>query len=205
MFCIYLVTNINNGKIYVGQSYMTPYERLKNHFWSRKKQDYFHAAIRRHGDEAFIVRSLGEYVTQTEVDDAENFWIVALQSCDREIGYNTTLGGKFGAEMTKEVRAKIGESRRGKLHSEDTKSEMSRVRSGEGNSFFGRHHKPESIETARKKLKIALGGENNPWYGKTLSDEHKAKISASQKGRKQKPRTPEHCLAMSMAATSRWA
>ena len=48
---------------------------------------------------------------------------------------------------------------------------------GEGTS--GAHHTEETKEKISEKLK----GENNPMYGKQLSEEHKQKLSESHKGK----------------------
>ena len=38
-------------------------------------------------------------------------------------------------------------------------------------------------EESREKLSVAERGEKAPWYGKTLSEEHRSRISAAQRGK----------------------
>ena len=205
MFYIYLVTCLVNEKIYVGQTELTPEQRLTNHFYSRKKNDYFHAAIRKHGKESFIVQELSRWETQEETDASETLWIALLDGCDREVGYNTTHGGRYGSKPNEPTRAKIGLASSQRTHSLETKAEMSRNRKGENNSFYGKQHKPESIEVMKDKLRISLGGENNPWFGKTLTQEHRSNISKAKKGKKMPPRSAETRRRLSEAAKARWA
>lgn len=65
-----------------------------------------------------------------------------------------------------------------------------------GNGCKGYKHTPEHIE----KLKLRFSGENNPMYGKKVSDETKAKMSKAHKGRKH---TEEYKLKMSVKAKGR--
>jgi group I intron endonuclease len=124
MFYIYLITNKVNGKIYVGQTESTIEERFKNHVWSREKQDYFHAAIRKYGKDAFVVQELGQYETLEETNNAESLWILLLRSYDNSIGYNTTFGGKNGGKPTEETRAKIGLASGQRTHDSATRDKM---------------------------------------------------------------------------------
>lgn len=124
MFYIYLITNKVNGKIYVGQTESTIEERFKNHVWSREKQDYFHAAIRKCGKDAFVVQELGQYETLEETNNAESLWILLLRSFDNSIGYNTTFGGQNGGKPTEETKAKIGAVSRSWVRSGGTKEKM---------------------------------------------------------------------------------
>jgi hypothetical protein len=81
---------------------------------------------------------------------------------------------------------------------------MSEQRTGEGNSFYGQHHKPESVEVMKQKLKVALGGENNPWFGKSLTPEHRLNISQAKRGKKLPPRSEKTRRKLSESAKARW-
>ena len=81
----------------------------------------------------------------------------------------------------------------GKHHSDETKTLISKNRSGkyagEDHPFYGKHHTDES----RKKISDALSGDkhprfgkygkNNPTYGRKQSEEAKKKISEGNKGK----------------------
>ncbi len=71
-----------------------------------------------------------------------------------DAGYNLTEGGGNG-KPSLETREKLSQSHTGKIATKET------------------------IE----KLRISKLGENNPWFGKTLSVEHREKISQKLKGK----------------------
>lgn len=54
---------------------------------------------------------------------------------------------------------------------------------GEKNPFYGKTHSDEN----RAKWSASKKGEKSPWYGKKLSPEHRAKMSESHKGYKLSP------------------
>lgn len=205
MYTLYLIRNIVNDKVYVGQTYLTPKERFDNHNWSSRKKDYFHYAIRKHGKKAFEVYTLGGFSTREAVSEAEIYWISFLRCSEKEFGYNTTLGGEYGAIPNDEVKEKIAAGHRGRKHTEETKQLMSEQRTGENNSFFGKSHTPETVEKIRETCRETLAGEKNPWFGKTLSQEHRNKISESKKGKKLPPRSEETRRKLSEVAKARWA
>ena len=47
---------------------------------------------------------------------------------------------------------------------------------GEGNHFYGKEHKKESIDSMKRKLSDRMSGEKNPFFGKTHTKESKKKI-----------------------------
>lgn len=69
--------------------------------------------------------------------------------CVAPNGYNLTHGGE-GATHCEETKKKISDARKGTHASKETKAAMSKLRQGEGNSFYGRCHTKESNEKNRK-------------------------------------------------------
>ena len=97
---IYLYTNKNNGKKYVGQTNNLQ-RRIREHrsvAFNKKSgnyNDYFHQALRKHTEEAFDITILYEgNCTQEELDQKEQFFIKTLHSHVSEWGYNLTWGGQ---------------------------------------------------------------------------------------------------------------
>ena len=90
------------------------------------------------------------------MDYWEKHFIIAL-NCKAPYGYNLTDGGEgtVGLERTPEHNAKIAAAQKGKYISPET----------------------------RAKISLALSGENNPNYGKPMSDEHRANIAAAHVGK----------------------
>ncbi len=93
---IYKITNLVNGKLYVGQTVRSLGER-----WADHKRDalngidfplYF--AIRKYGVDNFIVDPLDSAISLKELNKKEIFWIKELNSLSRNgKGYNVLEGG----------------------------------------------------------------------------------------------------------------
>ena len=95
--------------------------------------------------------------------------------------YNAEIRKKFseahkGQKPSKEAIIKRVESRRGYRHSEETRRKISE-------SNKGKKRSPETCRKLSRKLKGKRLGEQNPFYGKTHTDEAKSRISESAKGR----------------------
>lgn len=97
---IYKITNLINGKIYIGQTTKTLKERFQKHCWRTTQNDAYHfnmaikAAIQKYGKNNFKI-ALIEYVEPDKLDEREVFWISYYDSYNN--GYNCTLGGQNGA------------------------------------------------------------------------------------------------------------
>ena len=162
---IYLITNMVNGKKYVGQA-QDLCKRFSAYRGGRFNR-YMKAAVNKYGIENFSVTFLEEYVPLEELDSREQYWMDYYHSASHDCGYNI---------------APTAGSNRGVHHSEEARQRMSANapdRHGANNSFFGKHHSDETKMVLREKC----GGANNYWYGKHLSDEHKRKIGAPKIGK----------------------
>jgi len=100
IYSIYLITNLVNGKQYVGYTEKTPLERFDVHCQSafRDSQSYFHKAIRKYGRKNFIVECL--YQTNDKehaLEEMEEHFIREYNCHFKDgIGYNMTYGGQGG-------------------------------------------------------------------------------------------------------------
>lgn len=137
---IYIITNLINGKRYVGMTSKTLEVRFAGHKADarRNKPWILHKAIRKYGEDKFEIKLLEE-TTASDLDELgtiETAWIEKLKP-----EYNMSLGG---------------EGNRGC----DT--------SGEKNGMFNKNHTEESKEKMRanRKGKGARPGKLNPRYGK---------------------------------------
>jgi hypothetical protein len=159
---IYLITNIVNGKLYVGQTKGGVAGRWKGHMkmarLPRPKQ-YIARAIAKYGEGSFKVSILHDNVPDMATLDAlEKQEILARNLTDPAIGYNRDLGGRGKGRMTDEGRRAFSESRKGRY-------------AGEANPFFGRKHSDEERERMRA------------WWavGRTVPPEVVARRAASLK------------------------
>lgn len=183
MCIVYCVTNVKNGKRYVGWTNKTLEQRWKMHVRNalvRKRKFLLSEAIRKHGsgDDVWTRETLQEVVTPEEAKLFEVKFIAELNTnhFTGGHGYNMTPGGD-GC-----------------------------VLSGPANPFYGRKHSSETIEKIRQTIGDSLTGENNPQWGKCgelspswgrrHSPEAIEQIANKNRGRK---RTPEQCSQMRAA------
>lgn len=97
---IYLITDLTNDKVYVGQTWQTVYARWRGHLSDANKEEtgpmLITRAIKKHGKQNFTVGLLGVANTQETLDALEDLWIIVLGSQDTKIGYNIRGGGSNG-------------------------------------------------------------------------------------------------------------
>ena len=95
---IYKITNLVNGKVYIGQTSKTIEERFRHHKVDsnrKNKESYnypLYRAFRKYGIDNFKI----EEIEQCEIDninEREIYWIEFYNSFNKEKGYNQTLGG----------------------------------------------------------------------------------------------------------------
>ena len=90
-FCVYLHTNQNNGKKYVGITCQKPENRFLNGKGYQKQ--YFGKAIRKYGWESFETKILFEGISEPEAKEKEIELIAELETNNPLVGYNITIGG----------------------------------------------------------------------------------------------------------------
>lgn len=169
MYEIYVVTNQDNGKTYVGQTSKGVSQRWAQHKSCSKKgvDNYFYRAIRGHGEEVFSVEVVEEVETLEQANESERKWIAALESIDSCKGYNGTHGGD-GSMPTDLTKQKIGEKCKERWEDPEYATRMSAAN-------FGKHHTPEG------RANISKGSTGNHKLGTTQREESRAKTSASLK------------------------
>lgn len=91
-FSIYKITNLVNGKCYVGQS-VNPSSRKARHFGTRCDNRHLKASIRKYTETMFNWEILEDGLTQEQVDEREKYWIAHFDSMDPN-GYNIMAGGQ---------------------------------------------------------------------------------------------------------------
>lgn len=166
---VYITTNLINNKKYIGQhsgeindSYLGSGVHLLK-------------AIKKYGKNNFKKEILEKCNSQEELDQAEKRWIKFFDAVNSEEFYNIAEGGKGGnpilgltSEQEKLRREKISKKMKGENNPFYKKGFHK-----ENHPLWGKHHSEESKE----KMRIAK-------KGKTLSEEHKKKISQNSKQKK---------------------
>ena len=190
MFYIYRITNLINGKTYIGQH---KYKKLDDNYMGSGK--LIKLAIKKHGVENFKKEILYSRIQYRETaDDMERFAIAK----ERAIGkaeYNIASGGNNiggwnkGIPASEESKRKNREAHLGKKRgplSEETRKKIGEAQKGEKNHMYGKtpwNKGKKGLQTAWNK------GRSSPMKGKHISEETRKKIS---KGNKGKPKSEEH-------------
>lgn len=159
MAYIYKITNLINGKIYVGKSEREDSYHRKNYFGSGV---VIRLAIKKYGKENFKKEFLEENVDLAKIDEREQFWISKLDAMNESIGYNRAYGGEGGC--TKEAAAKGLQTRRQNgyfHHSEETRYKISIASKGKKKSAI---HKQHLSDHHRLKTTHIVFFENGEYY-----------------------------------------
>ena len=103
---IYVITNLVNGKLYVGQTINPVQRRWSNHCSRTEKwESLVHRAIQKYGKASFKIEVVQECKTIEELNQAEREWIAKLKS-QVPNGYNVLEGGD-GHTWSEEAREKM--------------------------------------------------------------------------------------------------
>jgi len=164
LMVIYKITNLINGKIYVG--FDSKNRTIEKYAGSGK---LISLAIEKYGLINFK-KEIIEEVTPENWEERETYWIAYYNSCDKKVGYNLTRGGEgtqlngklngmWCKQHTIETREKMSTKRKGKKlskeHIEKIKEslasyasikvraphkEPNKVHCGKNNHFYGKKH-----------------------------------------------------------------
>lgn len=88
---IYKITNIQNNKIYIGQTIRPIQKRFLRHLTdalNQIKDNHLSRAIRKYGKDSFIIEEIDTASSQQELTIKENYWINYYNSVKN--GYNET-------------------------------------------------------------------------------------------------------------------
>ena len=97
---IYKITNIINGKIYIGKDE----SNRKNYFGSGK---LIKRSISKYGIENHTKEIIEEIQDRNLLQEREKFWINEYRSYDRNIGYNISFGGDGGDTISNNPNREI--------------------------------------------------------------------------------------------------
>jgi group I intron endonuclease len=156
---VYKITNMINGKVYIGKTETTLERRWKKHLSDfRKKPYHLYFAMRKYGVENFTIETVQTASSKEQLNGLEQRIIAALKANTPSIGYNMTIGGDGGAGHTLSI-----EGRR----------KVSAARRASGTSWS----KGKSLsDTHRRNIAKALKGNHN-CLGRTVSKATRQKLS----------------------------
>lgn len=185
MYCIYRITNLINGKTYIGQH---KYRKLNDGYMGSGK--ILKQAQKKYGMENFEKEILYSRIQYKETaDDMERFAITKERALDKA-EYNIADGGQgcTGYKHTDEWRRKMSEAHKGKPgswkgkhHSEEQKRKISEANKGK---HLSEEHKRKISEARKGKhwSEEARRKMSETRKGRLVSEETKRKISEARKG-----------------------
>lgn len=151
---LYKTTNLLNNKIYIGVHKLANTSKSKNYLGSGKS---IKSAIEKYGRKNFTRVTLAEFSCAKDAYKVEAE-IVTLAFCNRIDTYNIKTGGEGGKGgiLTKETKAKMSNSHKGKIFSDKHKTNLSIALKGNKHNL-GKSH---SQETKTKLSAGKIGGKN---------------------------------------------
>ena len=209
MGTIYLLTNLVNGKYYVGQTVQPLYKRLDYHFYGPPGCPLLSKAIKKYGKKSFVVDVLAKADSVDELNILEALWIAVANSTCRSVGYNINPGGKSSKQAVETIE-KRRQSMMGHSVSAETRRKQSEIAMAQGrrptesaihNSANARRGKPfgrprqkgqvawnkgipstpEAIEKSRRaRIGLKQTAESNAKRSASLKAHHLAKFLAPQ-------------------------
>ena len=126
---IYKITNLINGKVYVGQTIQKLETRWKEHCkHGRRKVSAISSAIQKYGKASFTIECIDTAMSMEELNTKEQQYIEQYTSM-APIGYNLNSGGSnyVDSDVTRE-RKRLGNL--GKKHTEERKANISKSKVG---------------------------------------------------------------------------
>ncbi|WEK53329.1 MAG: GIY-YIG nuclease family protein [Candidatus Cohnella colombiensis] len=154
---IYKITNLINGKVYIGQT-VNYNKRIKTHISKLRTNTHHNEHLQRawdlYGEENFSV----EPITECSIADLDKLEIAAMKEYDSvNSGYNLINGGQKFRTFSPELRKKMSNSLKGRKFSDIHKRRISA-------SQKGKVINPESIakSKATNKMNRANAGDKNP-------------------------------------------
>lgn len=142
---IYKITNIQNNKVYIGQSIRPIEDRFHRHIndaLNNILDTHFARAIRKYGKENFIIEEIDSASTQEELTQKERYWIQYYNSVQE--GYNETdatskCGGNTYLSKSQEemeiIKEKIRQTKLGKDNPMARKVKRINIQTGEIDIF----------------------------------------------------------------------
>lgn len=197
MSCIYKITNLQNNKIYIGQTVKSPMARFNAHWWDavrfmKREQDgkandhesRLYRALVKYGKNNFKVEAIHDVLADEDINELETYYIKLYKATDPEIGYNIAEGGnkppsRINRHQTVETKQKQSQVQLGKHWYTDGKIELMVLKN---------ECPPEGFHLGRLSNQGFKSGKDNPSFGKpgyntgkNLTAETKARISLTKK------------------------
>ena len=191
---IYMLKNIVNNKVYIGQSWDIP-KRFYDHERHLRKNNHYNGHLQKswnkYGKESFEFSVLwnGDGYSEMDqeiLDSAEILFIDLYNAVNKSYGYCAKYGG-LGGKLTEDAKKKIGDFHRGKTISEEHKEANRKFMIGKK---FGPHK-----EETKRKISESNKGKKKSSHKIPRSEEHRLKLSAALRGKPSSNKGKPMCQA----------
>ncbi len=191
---IYKITNLVNGKVYIGQTTMSLDKRWNTHC-NRKNRPGISVAIQKYSKENFTIEEIDGANSLSELNYLEEHYIYIHNSMAPN-GYNILPGGR-NSKHTEETKQKMRKQRNPILNAENqeyrkrsevTKQKISKANKGrvlteEHRRKIGEKSKGHKV-TDEQKLAISKANKGHKYnIGRKVTKEARENMSRAQKGR----------------------
>lgn len=196
VFTIYKITNLLNGKCYIGQTKRTLDKRWKDHVSHALKQSsrskpYFALAISKHGPDVWKREIIEQVATRDEAHAREITWIELNNSTNRELGYNIGKGGAGGSSGAKkrsqEHNRRIGESLDRFWRTNDERAQEQRERLTDRNRTPEARKRSSDAQKRRWNDAAARSRMSQKMKGRVVSQETRQRLRDAQRANWQDP------------------
>jgi group I intron endonuclease len=180
VYRIYILTNVVNGKQYVGITNSLE-KRWNKHKNAKGSAPALHAAIKKYGVSNFVFTHFADAFDGENAKIIEQM-LIADHNTMSPHGYNLTAGGDGTLMPAEEVKKKMSDSHKGKTQSDITKqkrSESLKKAYAEGRHKGSKNSSWSLSNEHKKRLSKSKMGDKNPMFGKKQSEELIAKRTAA--------------------------
>lgn len=133
---IYLITNLIDGRQYVGQTKNNVFSRFNDHCRDKRSSRYLSSSIQFHGRENFIIEELVSTFDENTLNELESYYIKFYNTI-HPLGYNLSLGGHNRGVISEKTRLIMREKKLGKKvnrtkpWAKDSRARMSKIKKGQ--------------------------------------------------------------------------
>lgn len=187
---IYQITNLLNGKRYIGSA-INLKKRWRAHLGDLRrgqhKNQHLQRAFYRYGGEAFVFSVLEYVQTPDQLIEREQHYLDIILP---QYNIAPIAGSSLGVKHTQGARRNMSKAHKGergfwygKHHSDDTKRKISKAKKDKALSAQTRARMSEGWTPERRQAQSdQMKGMGNPNYGKPLTAECRQKLSAALMG-----------------------
>lgn len=187
---IYKITNIINGKFYIGSAVDFD-KRKKIHLYHLQKNSHHNKILQKawnkYGIDSFVFEILEISNDRTKIIEREQYYLDLYKPYDIRIGYNICkiAGSWFGNKHTEKTKEIIRLKTKGRSHTEEEKIKMRENHprlSGKDHPNFGKKLPIEQIEKRTYTFIKNYKKENHPFHNKKLSKDHIERLRKKSSG-----------------------